>query len=133
MITATFHSWRGGDALSVGPRPFFRVIGASLYDDDQPVPLAIYAGGTWDIHNSGSYVRIVFDRNVSVALHTAEGAIRQLGELPKVTVVDGAMYAGPDVNQLLARFSEISRSWYYYEDEQHYTGLHFEVRHPEVG
>lgn len=124
MITATFKTWRGGNSISVGPRPHFRVRKTKLFGGNDSNPVAAYHSGTWDIDEL-SFVRFTFDRPVCVDLESAEGHGRCLGMHDAVVVIDGALYIGPDFGSLMLRFSELNEHWYCYEDERTYDEIRF--------
>jgi hypothetical protein len=126
MITAIFHTWRGGTSVAIGPRPYFRVEGGRLYGGGDGTPLATYDSGTWDIASHGSFVRFRFDHPVCVDLEHRDGTNRCLGKMPEMVVIDGALYTGPDLMLLMLRFSDRLNQWYCYADERRYDILRFE-------
>lgn len=130
MITATFQTWRGGQTLSVGPRADFVVDGGQLFAGGKPV--ALYQSGTWEIENRGCYVRFTFDNAVRMELRDPRSHNHLSLGIVEVRVIDGAIYTGPDLELLMLRFSELTESWYCYEDSRHYRIVHFQPSHSGI-
>jgi hypothetical protein len=117
MLTLEYQTLLPGTRHQVGPAPYFRVEADSLLagPDDQAV--AHYRSGQWQLAPGFATTLITTSPSV-VSFHNGHGETCSgpHGPFPRAGLVDGALWYGPHLSRLLARYDSGHQTWHVYPD-----------------
>ncbi len=96
----------------VGPAPFFRIEGPTLFTGPDKRQAAVYRGGFWQA-NGNAFLTLTPEAPVRVEfIYSEPQTAGPHGPFEELRVVDGAIRHGPRLAALLARFDERMQAWY---------------------
>jgi hypothetical protein len=118
MLSLRFENPVSGKAETIGPAPYFCVSCGVLRRGPDNSEVALYDHGTWTA-NGETYMAITASENVRVHFNgDLNECADTYGPFQGLRLVNGAMRAGPDFGDVLAKYQRDSQTWYIYEDEK---------------
>ena len=118
MLALRFEHPGQGEALTVGPAPYFRIEGRSLRAGPADEEVGHYEGGAWHL---GERTFLTATAESPARVHfegDGEPCAGAHGPFAQVRLVDGAIRHGPQSHGLLAKYDEEAQSWYVYAEQK---------------
>jgi hypothetical protein len=102
----------------VGPAPYYRLTGDTLFAGPDDRVIAMYQNGLWVVE-SEVFLTIVADHPIRVRFERDGNHTVDYGPFERFKVVDGAIRHGPNAVELLARLDDAAQLWYVYPEQFH--------------
>jgi hypothetical protein len=117
MFKLTFEHPITGDVYHVGPVPYVRIDGSALKVGPDDRQIGHYQGGLWHVGGQ-SFTVIAAEAATRIHFEDPDGAASSThGPFDGFKLVDGVIRYGGGFSGLLARYDDLTSTWYVYADQ----------------
>lgn len=133
MITVLFFNPLTRESRTFGPYPAFRITGHAMIALPSETTLASHERGLWSIRGE-KFINVSLQSDIAITCETAgEPVSDRMGPFNRMAIVDGALRAGAEGAELVAKLDEDERRWYLFAQKVYCDAITFSSWNPEPG